>query len=371
MGKTTALTIIDLSRQFINMEKDLIDIFVRVGRSGSYVLGKELANFEENFAEYCETSYAIGVGNATDGLAILLKAVGIRPGDEVITAANSFIASAGAIVEAGAIPVFVDVKDDYNIDPKAIEQAISIKTKAIMPVHLTGKPAQMDLLRDICNTHDLRLIEDAAQSIGARFKNKKVGSLGDGAVFSLHPLKNLHVYGDGGVITTSCPHIYNRCLQLRNHGLIDRDTCGSWGRNSRLDELQAAIANYKLSRIDLLNARFRQIAASYNASLKEFVTVPTENKNEFSVYHNYVIISEQRDNLKNYLKDSGIDTKIRYPKLLSSQPASLKSAFTKLNVPKAKKISKSMLSLPIFPEMTDSEINRVSTAIIKFFTKGD
>ena len=366
------IPIVDLSRQFQSIEEELVKIFRRVGRSGIYVNGNELNSFENEFSKFCDTSFSIGVGNATDGLTTIMKAMNIGEGDEVITADNSFIASAGAIVDLGAIPILCDVNEDLNIDPNKIEKLITNKTKAIMPVHLTGRPAKMDAINKIAKEYDLFVIEDAAQAIGAKYKSNKVGSLGDAAVFSLHPLKNLHVYGDGGVITTKCKYLNDKCRQIRNHGLIDRDTCQNWGRNSRLDEIQAGIALYKLQKIDEINSKFRRIAKIYSKELKNYLTVPRENKDEYCVFHNYVILHDRRDDLAEFLKGKGIDTKIRYPKLISEQPA-YKKLFGKKYVSnlksQASKYNKKILSLPIFPELADDEINYITSCIKEFFDK--
>ncbi len=372
------IPIVDLARQFNKFENELVEIFLRVGRSGIYVQGPELLAFEKHFAEYCGVPFAIGVGNATDGLAIALKAMEIRPGDEVITAANSFIASAGAIAEVGATPVFADIREDLNIDPESVSRLITSRTKAIMPVHLTGRPADMDPLLKIAQDNDLWVIEDAAQAVGAKYKGKRTGALGDIAVFSLHPLKNLHVYGDGGIITTKSPELQLACQKIRNHGLIDRDTCLSWGRNSRLDELQAAIANFKLNHIDELNDRFRLIAARYTNELSSYVGVPQACKNcangqcgreNLCVFHNYVILPDDRNALMNHLAKRGIATKIRYPRLLNEQPAYGNPELALEQTPIASRINARILSLPIFPEMTDAEVSIVIDAVKEFYSK--
>lgn len=367
--------IVDLSRQFRAFESEFIEIFLRVGRSGVYVHGPELRAFEEAFATYCGVPFAIGVGNATDGLAIVLKAMNVGPGDEVITAANSFIASGGAIAEVGATPIFADVRDDLNIDPESVLRLITPKTKAVIPVHLTGRPADMDALLKIADDYDLWIIEDAAQAVGAKYRGKKTGALGDAAVFSLHPLKNLHVYGDGGVITTKSPELSAACEQIRNHGLIDRDTCLQWGRNSRLDELQAAIATFKLAHIDELNERFRSIACRYTNALKSYVGMPQACVNcagncsgdNLCVFHNFVILPDDREGLMNHLTNCGVDTKIRYPRLLNEQPAYQNLDGLSFETPTAVRLNACILSLPIFPEMTDEEVSTVIRAVQEFY----
>ena len=365
----TPVPFIQLGRQFAAFEDEFVEIFRRIGRSGIYVMGPELAGFEAEFAAAVGVRHALGVGNATDGLALALKALGVGAGDEVITAANSFIASAGAIVEAGAVPVFADIGDDLNIDPAAIERKITPRTKALMPVHLTGRPADMDAINAIAAKHRLRVVEDAAQSVGATYKGRPTGGLGDIAVFSLHPLKNLHLYGDGGVVTTNDPALHQRIARLRNHGLMDRDTCLEWGRNSRLDELQAAIGRVKLRQLDALNARFREIAAFYRSRLAGVVTIPEERAHERSVYHNFVVLTDRREALSAFLAERGIDTKVRYPRLLNQQPAFTAAGGSDGDTPNAVALNTRILSLPIYPEITEAELQRVTDGVLAFFAQ--
>lgn len=368
MTSRTPVSFIQLGRQFAAFEDEFVEIFRRIGRSGHYVMGPELAGFEAEFAAYVQTRHALGVANATDGLALALKALGVGPGDEVITAANSFIASAGAIVEVGAVPVFADIRDDLNIDPASIERKITARTRALMPVHLTGRPADMDAINAIAAKHGLRVVEDAAQSVGATYKGRRTGGLGDIGVFSLHPLKNLHLYGDGGVITTNDPELHQRIARLRNHGLIDRDTCAEWGRNSRLDELQAAIGRVKLRHIEAFNQRFREIAGFYRDRLGAVLTIPAERPYEHNVHHNFVVLTERREQLSAFLAERGIDTKVRYPRLLNQQPA-FTAAGGGCDTPVAAALNTRILSLPIYPEITGAELQVVTDAILAFFTQ--
>lgn len=363
MGDNMHIPIVDLSREFKQYEKELVDIFVKVGSSGQYIFGEEVDLFEKEFAEFCDTKFAISCANASDGLEIGLRALGVGPGDEVITAANSFISSGGSIAACGAVPVFADVTDDLLIEPASVERLISKKTKAIMPVHLTGRPAPMNEIMKIAKANGIFVIEDAAQAIGAKYYGQKVGGLGDIAVFSLHPLKNLHVYGDGGVITTNSAECNSYMTKYRNHGLIDRDHTEFWGRNSRLDTLQAAIARFKLKKIDEINEKFRFVAMKYSAALLNLVTTPIDKNHESSVYHNYVILSDRRDELMTYLKETGVDVKVRYPVPLTKQNVSPKKGLA----PNSEKLAQRMLSLPIFPTIQDDEINYVIDRIKEFF----
>ncbi len=358
---------VNLGIQYTNIRTEIISQFDELSHQGAYILTEELQKFEDNFASYCETKYAVGVANCTDALILCLKALGISLGDEVITAPNSFIATAGAISAVGATPVFVDVADDYNLNPALIEQAITAKTKAIIPVHLTGRPAAMDEIILIANKYGLVIIEDCAQAVGALYKNRKVGSLGKAGCFSLHPLKNLHVHGDGGVITTNDPEFYTLLCKLRNHGLKNRDECERWGLNSRLDVIQAAIANIKLSHLDSWNQRYREIAALYRAGLSGIVQVPFDQEYEKPVYHNFIFLSDRRDELQRFLSEKGIETKIHYPIPIHLQPAAASLKYKKGDFPVAEYQAERILSLPIYPELTNEQVNAVITAIKEFY----
>lgn len=359
---------VDLTRQFRDLEDDFVDIFKSVGRSGQYILGDALKLFEEEIADYCDVKYALGVANGTDALILGMKALGIGPGDEVITAPNSFISSVGAIITVGATPRFVDVKNDLNMDPSQLEKVINSRTKAIVPVHLTGRPAEMDAICAIAEKSEIVVLEDAAQAIGAMYKGRKVGSIGVVGGFSLHPLKNLHVYGDGGILTTNSKDVYDEVSILRNHGLQDRSTCMKWGMNSRLDNLQAAIGSRKLKIIDTLNDRFREIAEIYREELQDIVEVPSDQAHEHSVYHNFVIQADERDELMEYLvRKHDIHTAIHYPKLIHTQPAAKPLGYVEGDFPNAERIVKRMVSLPIFPELSKDEIFCVTDAIRRFY----
>ncbi|POF34353.1 DegT/DnrJ/EryC1/StrS family aminotransferase [Roseibium marinum] len=365
---TDRVAFVNLPLRIKDYEDELVEAFLKVLRSGAYIMGPEVAEFEKKLAAYCGVDYVLGVGNGTDGLIIALRALNIGPGDEVITAPNSFIASAGAIQMTGAEVRFADVGPDYNLDPVRIEDAITARTKAIMPVHLTGRPAPMDEINEIAKRHGLFVIEDAAQAIGAKYKGKPVGSLGDIASFSLHPLKNLQVFGDAGFLSTSCKHLYERMNQLRNHGLVDRNTSAEWGLNSRLDTLQAALGLVQLKRLDAWTDRFRSIAAQYREGLKDVVSVPGELNHEYSVYHNFVILADRRDELMHHLDTKGIDTKIHYPILLHRQPAAKHLGLSEGAFPIAEDQVTKMVSLPIYPELQPGEIQRVIEEIRNFYS---
>ena len=358
---------VDLARQFRSIEPELTKVFLDVGRSGGYIMGERLESFERKVEAFCGVSHALGVADGSDALFLILKALGIGPGDEVITATNSFIASAWVIVAVGAKPVFVDVAVDFNIDPARIEAAITPCTRVIIPVHLTGRAAPMDEVNEIARRRGLLVVEDAAQAIGARYRGKRVGTLGTAAGFSLHPLKNLGVYGDGGLITTNDSALAAKLRLLRNHGLRNRDECEIWGFNSRLDTLQAAFAEIKLAHLDGWNARCREIAATYRAGLAGCVQVPLDQAWEECVYHNFVIRTEKRDELMQHLKAKGVDTRIHYPIPMHLQDAAKDLGYKAGDFPNAERYAKTMISLPIYPELNDTETAHVVAAVESFF----
>lgn len=358
---------VDLARQYNALRTELLAVMDEVGRSGIYIMGERLESFERKAAVYCQTRHAVGVANGSDAIFLVLKALGIGPGDEVITCPNSFIATAWTIVAAGAKPVFVDAAEDMNIDPARVEAAMTRRTRAIVPVHLTGRPAPMGALRSLAHTHGLALVEDAAQAIGASLDGRRVGGLGTAGCFSLHPLKNLGVYGDGGLITTDDDGLAETLRSLRNHGLRNRDECARWGFNSRLDPLQAAFAELKLAHLDGWNARCRQIAAHYRAMLGAHVQVPVDAPGEECVYHNFVIRTPQRDALRAHLAMQGVDTRVHYPIPIHLQEAARDLGYGEGDFPNVERFARQMISLPIFPELSDDEVDYVARAAASFF----
>ena len=347
---------VDLSRQYKALRDEIIDKIDEISYSGNYVLGSEVEKAEKALASYCGTKFAVGVGNGSDALFLSMKALGIGAGDEVITAPNSFIASAWTIAATGATPVFADISKDLNINVQEIEKYITPKTKAIMPVHFTGKMANMDVVLDIAKQHNVYVIEDAAQAIGATYKNQKAGSLGDVGCFSLHPLKILHVHGDGGFLTTNNETLYKRVKQLRNHGLKNRDNCVEWGYNSRLDSIQAAIVCIKLNYLDDWIDRIREIAFMYNKELKGLVEVPIESSFERQVYHRYMIKVDNRDAVQSKLDKRNIQTKVNYPIPIHLQDIGIKCGYKQGDFPETENAANHILSLPIYPELSDKEV---------------
>ena len=360
---------VDLGKQYQRFRDEIIEVFDEISMSGHYVFGPHLKGFEEAFAAYTGSTYAVGVANGSDALYLAMKGLGIGPGDEVITAPNSFIASAWTIANTGAKVVFADVRDDLNIDPVCIEKAITSRTKAIMPVHLTGKIAEMETIIDIAKRHNLHIIEDSAQAVGALRNHQRAGSFGIAAGFSLHPLKNLHVHGDGGVLTTSDQGLYEEILRWRNHGLRNRDECAFWGINSRLDAIQAAIANIKLRHLDETNSAFQEIAHRYTNALSSLVKTPIESENEEQVYHRYMIQTPHRDSLKGFLFQRGVDTKINYPIPIHLQEAAKDLGYQQGDFPVTERLAGEILSLPIYAEMPEDDVEYVIDQIQQYFTQ--
>lgn len=358
---------VNFQERYAQHRQAILNAIDQVFSSGNYILGDYVARCEQVLSDYLKTPYVLTVANGTDAIILALKILDIGAGDEVIVPVNSFVASAGAVVAVGATPVFCDVANDFNIDVNKIAQCVTKKTKAVMPVHLRGRPVDMVRVQAIADRHHLRIIEDAAQSIGAQYQGKMTGTIGDAGCFSLHPLKNLHVYGDGGVVVVKNQTHYEQLKLLRNHGLKDRDTCVQWGLNSRLDAVQAAIMLHGLSYIDAWNTRRREIAKQYTDALGALVIVPRETDDIISVHHNFVIQTDRRDALAAYLKENGIDTRVHYPVPLHLQPAAKNLGYCLGDFPVAERLAKTMLSLPIYPELHVHEIEYVTEKIRAFF----
>lgn len=360
-----------LGREAATLKADYLQAFEKVLLSGRYITGPELSAFEREFAEYCQAPFAAGVATGTDALFLVLRSLGLKNDDEVITAPNSFIASASSIALAGAKPVFVDIGPDGNMDPERLEASITPRTKAIMPVHLTGRPAKMSDILAIAKKYNLFVLEDAAQAVGASLNGMKVGSWGDAACFSLHPLKNLRAIGDGGIITTKHQWLYDRLKQARNHGLVNREQCDFWSYNSRLDELQAALLRVQLRHLDSQTEKRRKLALRYNELLKPLVIVPDEGPGEHCVYQTYVILAERRDDLKRFLSDNGVEALIHYATPIHLQPAAAYLGYSASDFPKTMRRVGRILSLPIYPGLTHAQQDHVVTLISDFFKKRD
>ncbi len=358
---------INLQKEHHKMKEELLASIEKVLDHSQFILGHEVKTFEEKFSQYCGVNYAIGVNSGTDALFLAMKSLGVGKGDEVITVPNSFIASTSSIIATGAKPVFVDVAEDMNIDVDLIENTITDNTKAILPVHLTGRPSEMTRILEIAEDKDLFVIEDCAQAVGAEYKNQKVGSFGNVNCFSLHPLKTLNACGDGGVITTSDEEIYKQLLALRNIGLKDRDHADIWGYNSRLDTMQAAILNVKFKYFDDWTEKRRLNAKHYIDDLRNIVKVPEDNDYMKSVYHTFIIQTERRDELQRYLLENEIDTKVHYPIPIHLQVAAKALGYKKGDLPVCERQTETILSLPIYPDLTNEQMNYIISIIKSFF----
>jgi len=350
---------IDLKRQHLLIREEILAAVGRVIGHGNFILGQEVEQFEAAMAAYCGTKYAVGVNSGTDALFLCLKAYGVGPGDEVITVPNSFLATASAIVAVGATPVFVDAREDMNIDPELVEDKITEKTRAIIPVHLTGRPADMDPIMRTARAHHLLVIEDAAQAIGARYKGRRAGSLGHCGCFSLHPLKTLNACGDGGIITTDDEQLHRSLTQLRNIGLKNRNESDLWGYNSRLDTLQAAILLVKLKYLDIWIEQRRNNASYYCRYLEDVLEVPSERDFEQSAYHTFIIRSERRAELQDYLEKHGVGTRIHYPIPIHLQQAAKSLGYEKGDFPICERQAQTSLSLPVYQGLTREELRYV------------
>ncbi len=351
------------------VKAELLRAVENVLDSGHYVLGPEGKSFEQEFAEYCQTKFAAGVANGTCALHLVLRGIGLAEGDEVITAPNSFVASASSIALAGAKPVFADINDDGNIDPQKFEDAITSRTRAVVPVHLTGRPAKMKEIVEIARRKNIFVLEDAAQAVGASLDGKRVGSWGHAACFSLHPLKNLHAFGDGGIVTSQDPELLARLAKSRNHGLASREQCDFWSFNCRLDEMQAAMLRVQLRHLDAWTEARRNLALRYNDLLRPFVEVPDEGPGERCVYQTYVIKADRRDELKQYLNESGVEALIHYATPIHLQPAAQDLGYNASDFPVTMRHVGRILSLPLYPTLTHAQQDRVVELISSFCRK--
>lgn len=358
-----------LERQFSDVEPYLNDLREFI-KTADFTLGAELEKFEQQFAKLHKAPHAIGVGTGTDALAMSLKMLDIGPGDEVITCANTFIATVGAIVQVGATPVLVDSENGYVIDPEKIEEAITNKTKAIMPVHYTGNVADMPRIAEIAKKHNLYIIEDACQTILGAIGDKPVGSWGEFAAFSLHPLKNLNVWSDAGVIITHSDEYAERLRRYRNHGMLDRDVCLEYGINCRMDTIQAVIANRLIKQLENITTKRISIAHQYDAAfadLKEFIDVPIRRKNVNHVFHIYVLRVKHRDALHQFLTKAGIEVKIHYPIPMHLQPAAKGLGYRKGDFPVAEAHGSQVITLPAHPYLTEDEIAYTISKVRAFY----
>jgi dTDP-4-amino-4,6-dideoxygalactose transaminase len=358
-----------LREQFADSEPILRDIKGLL-ESTEFTLGSAVAQFEESFAQLCGTRHAIGVGTGTDALFLPLKVLGVGPGDEVVTAANTFIATAGAITAAGARPVFVDVGDDFNLDPARIEPAITPRTKALLPVHLAGQPAKMGPILEVAKRRRLPVVEDACQAISASIGDRLVGTFGAAAGFSLHPLKNLNVWGDGGVVVTDSDELDGQLRLLRNHGLRSRDEVEVFGYNSRLDTLQAIVGNHLIKDVEAITAARIRNARALDMGLADLagrVRIPARDPRERHVFHLYMFEADDRDRLLAYLLDGGIEAKIHYPVPLHLQPASRRLGYKEGDFPVAERQAARIITLPVHQHLTDDQVSYMVESVRRFY----
>ena len=358
---------VSFAQQYAGEKKRLISALDRTLSRGEYILGEEVAAFEANLARLCGVRHAVGVANGTDALVLTLKALGIGPGDEVVTAPNSFVASASSIALAGATPAFADVGSDQLIDPEALDRAITPRTKAVIPVHLTGKCCDMDAIGKIAKKRGLFVIEDAAQAVGAEFRARRAGGLGHAATFSFHPLKNLNAAGDAGAITTDDSALAEKLRLLRNHGLKSRTEVVFWGHNSRLDTVQAAILNQRFATLPKIVSARRKNAELYRKSLKGVVECPQDVRGCLDVYHLFVIQCDRRDELQAHLAENGVATAVHYPVPIHLQPACRSLGFKKGDFPRAERQSQRILSLPVHQHLKAVQIRFVASKIREFY----
>ena len=359
-----------LNQQFSKCD-DLWSDLKKFVATGDFTLGKPLKKFEKSFAKLIGTKYAVGVNSGTDAIKLSLKCLGVGHGDEVITAANTFVATVGAIIEIGAKPVFVDCNNKFCINEKLIEQKISIKTKAIVPVHFTGYMSEMKFINKLGKKYNIPVVEDACQSILGALNGKNAGTWSIFGTFSLHPLKNINVWSDGGIITTNSFKYYKKLLLLRNHGLIDRDTVKISGYNSRLDTIQAVVGNWLLPQAQkIANQRIKN-AKYYDKRLGEIneISIPERNKEDRIVYHLYIVFAKKRDRLLEYCIKKGIEVKIHYPKPMYLQESLKFLKHNKGDFPVTDKHCKTIISFPCDQHLSKIEMDYVIKTVKEFYSK--
>jgi dTDP-4-amino-4,6-dideoxygalactose transaminase len=356
----------DLTKQYETIKSEIDDATARVLKGGWYILGPEVKAFEKEFADYIGVKHAIGVGSGTEAIHIALLALGIGPGDQVITVPNTAVATVAAIELTGARAVLVDVRPDTMlIDVEKIERAITPHTKAIIPVHLFGQSCDLDPIMQFARAKNIFVLEDCAQAHGATYRGKRVGAIGDIAAFSFYPTKNLGAYGDGGAILTNNAELAQRVDLLRQYGWRERYTSDIKGMNSRLDELQAAVLRVKLRHLDDWNKSRRERAALYTELIRS-VTPPREMSYGEAVYHLYVVQSKKRDALIAHLKSHGIGTMIQYPHTIHLQPAYVNLGYREGDLPEAERLAREIVSLPLYPELAMDEVRLIAQVVNEF-----
>jgi dTDP-4-amino-4,6-dideoxygalactose transaminase len=372
-GKPSLFPFVDLKAQYATIRDEVMQAVTRVMESQGFILGPEVQAFENEIARYVGVRFAVGCASGTDALILALLALNIGPGDEVITTPFTFVATAGAVARAGATPVFVDIDPEtFNIDPESIKPAITPRTRAIIPVHLFGLASDMDPVLKLAAAHKLAVIEDVAQAIGAKYKNAHLGALGTFGCFSFFPSKNLGGAGDGGLVTTTDAGLAERVRAMRVHGSRKKYYCEMLGTNSRLDALQAAILRVKLGHLDSWTVARRRNAERYwtlgaRYGLERFIKIPLAPADCYHVFNQFTIRSAQRDQLQEFLRARGIPTEIYYPHPLHLQPAFSYLGYREGQFPKSEAASREVLSLPIYPELSEEQQMKVISTIADFF----
>jgi len=359
------IPMVDLKRQYLEMKEEIDGAVQEVLSSTQFILGPNVSQLEREIAAYHAVPHAVGVANGTDALLLALRACGIQEGDEVITTPFTFIATAEVVSQIKAVPVFADVlPDTFNIDPDCIAKKITPRTKAIIPVHLFGHPAEMDPILELARRHGLKVVEDCAQAFGAEYHGRKVGTMGDCGCFSFFPSKNLAGFGDGGMIITGDPRYAERIRMLRNHGSASRYRHALLGYNSRLDEIQAAVLRVKFRRIDDFNGGRRRNAEIYRSAIRrEDIIMPTEKKDCRHVYHQFTLRCRNRVRVMDALRDSDIASAVYYPIPLHQQEVFVTLLGEPERLPLSEALAAEVVSLPMFPELTEEEIRRIGDVI--------
>jgi len=359
---------VDLRRQYAAIRGEVQEAIARTLEGMHLFLGENVQALEQEFASYCGSRFAVGVGSGTDALYLALRACGIGRGDEVITVSHTFIATNEAVALTGAVPIFVDIDPEtYNMDPGQIEERITTKTRALLPVHLYGHPAEMGPILDIAQRHDLRVIEDACQAHGARYHGRAAGSLGDLGCFSFYFTKNLGAYGEAGMVVTDDPQLAETLRFLRNHGSRSKYEHCLLGVNARLDEIQAAILRVKLPHLETWNERRRELAQHYARQLPPWMAKPKERPECRHVYHLYVIRTPWRDQLREWLSECGVETGIHYPIPVHLQAACETYSRSSGLLPATEEAVSEILSLPMYPELREEEVDYICRCIAQFF----
>jgi len=361
--------LLDLKEQFLTIKEEVMAALEQVLETCEFILGPNVSAFEQEIAEYLGVKHAIGVGNGTDALVLIFDALGIGPGDEVITSPYTFFATAECVSRLGAKPVFVDINPiTLTIDPEKLEQAITTRTKAVIPVHIFGRAVDMPRIMDIASRHDLFVVEDACQSIGGEIEGKKLGTFGNAGAFSFFPTKNLGAYGDGGLVVTDDDELAERVRMLRAHGSKVKYHNELIGYNSRLDEMQAAVLRVKLRHLNEWDSRRREIALEYNKLLKDLpLQLPDPGDKGEHVFHLYTILTDNREELRAYLKSRGVETGVYYPTPLHLQPAYADLGYRRGDFPVSESACERNLSLPMYPDLTDEQIHYVAETLRGFF----